>query len=184
MIDKIPMSEEHKRKISESHKGIPCSEMTKKKISATLTGYKCSEERKKNISKSLRGRIFTEEHKRRLSEAQKNIPMEKCSRWEGGLNTDINGYIQFKSPNGCRFSSMKNKRGYIKLHRLIMAEYLQRSLKDEEVVHHINGDITDNRIENLKLLENKSEHARLHHKLRIQEKGGMPMKHFNGRCYW
>ena len=47
-----PLSEEHKRKISEARKGI-----------------KFTEEHKKHISESRKGIIFSEEHRRHLSEA-------------------------------------------------------------------------------------------------------------------
>lgn len=46
-------------------------------------------------------------------------------------------------------------------HRKIMEEYLGRKLEKNEIVHHINGNKRDNRIENLQLMT-LSEHSRLH----------------------
>ena len=46
-------------------------------------------------------------------------------------------------------------------HRLIMERRIGRRLSSDELVHHINGDPRDNRIENLKIIS-RSEHARLH----------------------
>lgn len=37
-------------------------------------------------------------------------------------------------------------------HRVVMEEYLGRELDREEVVHHLNGDITDFSIENLDIM--------------------------------
>ena len=82
-----------------------------------------------------------------------------------GFTKDGRGYILFKVPEGCRFSSMANSQGRIRLSRLTMAEFLNRPLTKEEVTHHINGDITDNRIENLKLFKNNGKHITYHHKL-------------------
>ena len=81
------LSEETKRKISESKKGAPAwnkgkprSEEAKRKISSTLTGRKLSEEVKHNIAKGKRGKSRTphsEETKRKISETKKGKRMSE-----------------------------------------------------------------------------------------------------------
>lgn len=56
------------------------------------------------------------------------------------------------------------KTGYMSEHRLVMENHLGRLLTKNEVIHHINGVKTDNRIENLKLYKNHSTHLRECHR--------------------
>lgn len=79
-------------------------------------------------------------------------------KWNGGKNLrkDV-GYIEVYCPD----HPSAITRPYIYEHRLVMEKHIGRYLERDEVVHHINGIKTDNRIENLKLMTN-SEHVAFH----------------------
>lgn len=47
-----------------------------------------------------------------------------------------------------------------------MEDYIGRKLNKDEVVHHINEDKLDNRIENLQLMT-RGEHSKLHRELEL-----------------
>ena len=74
--------------------------------------------------------------------------------YKRGIAKDYYGYILIR---------VKNK--YIKRSRLTMEKYLKRPLKSKEIVHHIDGDVTNDNIKNLQLFPNTSAHLKLHHKL-------------------
>ena len=59
-----------------------------------------------------------------------------------------------------RYKMKKINGKQIYLHRWIMEQHLERKLTRNEMIHHINGDPHDNRIENLQLMT-QSEHMKL-----------------------
>jgi hypothetical protein len=86
---------------------------------------------------------------------------ELHNRWKGGRYVD-KGYVYIYIPD----HPHSNKGGYVYEHILVMEKHLGRFLVDEEEIHHINGDKTDNRIENLFLCKNHSEHLKQFHKIK------------------
>jgi len=67
------------------------------------------------------------------------------------------GYISLWMPN-----HPNSYNGYVLEHRYIMEQKLGRYLKSYEIVHHIDGNKQNNSLDNLELISNSSEHARLH----------------------
>lgn len=89
---------------------------------------------------------------------------ENSGNWKGEKTLASSGYYSIYMPDHPKAGAKKR----VYEHRLVMEHHLGRYLTDDEVVHHINGIKTDNRLENLLLLTN-SEHIALHAKLKKQK---------------
>ena len=106
----------------------------------------------------MKGRKLPKEWRENIGNAQRG---DKNYFWKGGHYIS-NGYLLIWQPHHPNADS----KGYVSEHRLVMEKKIDRFLKKEEVVHHINGIKIDNRIENLILFKNESEHQKHHWKLR------------------
>jgi hypothetical protein len=95
---------------------------------------------------------------------------EGHKNWKGPERTGKSGYILEYSPNhpSCLTSNLIRaqkangkyfrKKTHVQKHRLVMEQMLGRYLSSEEVVHHKNGNVQDNRPENLELFSTNAEH--------------------------
>jgi len=126
--------------------------------------------KKHNLPERKRFMIFSNEHKTKLknrtrsketrlkmSVSRKKRIREKSPNWKGGKRKHSGGYVRIQVQN----HPYADDKGYVLEHRLVMEKHLNKVLLPKEIVHHINGIKSDNRIENLQLHTNSS-HSKVH----------------------
>lgn len=139
------LSEETKRKISEHHHNV------------------------KGENNPMFGKHHTEETKIKIREKRLGKYIgEKSPTWKGGRFKNSSGYILIYSPHHPHAIN-----GYVREHRLVVEKKIGRYLENNELVHHKNKVKSDNREENLEIV-NKREHNRIHidHNGRKRDKKG------------
>lgn len=99
--------------------------------------------------------------KRTKSEQQSG---DRAPNWRGGRHFTSSGYIEIVCPSHPK----KNKRKCVYEHQLVAERMLGRYLNEDEVVHHIDLNKTNNSPDNLVVLTN-SDHVSVHGRIR----GGM-----------
>lgn len=75
----------------------------------------------------------------------------RTSNWKGGLSRMADGRWAINCRDGSRFY----------FYRAVMSAHLGRLLAPEELVHHIDGDRTNDVLDNLEITT-RQEHPRLH----------------------
>ena len=73
----------------------------------------------------------------------------------GVIKKKLHGYIYIKV--GLQF---------IPEHRLVVEEFLGRTLTKEEVIHHLDSNRINNELDNLMLFNTQKEHASFHRKIK------------------
>jgi len=80
---------------------------------------------------------------------------DRHPEWKGGVRRS-GGYVYIYRPR----HPNATKQNTVLLHRLVMEKHIGRYLERNEVVHHVDGDLSNNQIENLELFSKNSEHLR------------------------
>lgn len=124
----------------------------------TFSGHHHTEETRAKISAVHKGKVVSAETRKKISEVKTNGGI-------GHKKLRSDGYIAIYFPD----HPCSTKEGYIMEHILVMEARIGRHLKENECVHHINENKTDNRKENLLLMTN-SEHMAYHSKKRHETK--------------
>ena len=106
------LSDEHKKNLSESHKGKTLSDETKKKLSESHKGKTLSDEHKKNLSESHKGKTLSDETKKKLSESKKGIP--KSEEHKQKLSEAMKGKTHSEKSK-YKMSESKNSTGYFRV---------------------------------------------------------------------
>lgn len=102
------------------------------------------------------GKRRTEEQNKKQGERMKG---EKHPMWKGGKSFTWDSRILIYSPE----HPFVTKRGYVRRYRLVAEKCLGRYLTRQEVVHHINGVIDDDRPENLFVFPSFASHRKFHY---------------------
>lgn len=118
-----------------------------------------------NTGKHMLGRKLPKEWRENIGKAQRG---DKNYFWKGGHYIS-NGYVKIWQPT----HPMADKDGYVTEHRLLMEKEIGRYLTRKESVHHKNGIKDDNRIENLELFKNESEHQKHHWRIKKENSGSV-----------
>lgn len=123
----------------------------------------------KEIANNLNRPLLSIYDKARHSKLKRNIFGKNNSSWKGGKSYNYDGYIILNGKYDCPYSKIK---GRIQEHIYVWwKNHPDEPILLNEIIHHINRNRQDNRIENLCKMTNR-EHSTLCKKKKKKEFGG------------
>lgn len=114
----------------------------------------CGKQRRVRPSAKARGARFCSTACRSKAQTGPGNP-----KWRGGRFEDGHGRVMVYAPGDPHATMMGGTYAYE--YRLVAAAKIGRPLSKNEIVHHVNGDHTDNRPENLEVMT-QSQHLKEH----------------------
>jgi len=97
----------------------------------------------------------------------------RCGRWNGEKILSSGGYTKIRVGKN---HPLADPNGYAYEHIVVWVSAGNQRPSTKEVIHHLNGDKADNRIENLCMIT-RSEHNRIHNADKSRDTSGQ----FSGR---
>ena len=124
---------------------------------ANIFNVGCSTIKRRLIGANIFSRTNSEAHLNSLKVGRtKTLYNGHGPNWKGGRKKNPQGYVLVYLP-----SHPQAQGGYVKEHRLVMEQKLNRLLIASELVHHKNGVKDDNRPENLILVVREKHYGKI-----------------------
>jgi len=114
--------------------------------------------RKTFAERGIRPAPHTDEQRAASSERMKGAGCPKFNGYRAKTGSG-GAYVKVRPPDGYPYPQSLDGHGYIREHRMVMELSIGRPLDRLEVVHHINADTHDNRIENLRIFSTNGKHV-------------------------
>jgi hypothetical protein len=99
----------------------------------------------------------------------RNYCGENNPNWNGGKTIRPDGYVHVLVDG---YHHRKNDRGYVMEHIMVVESVIGKEFKHPNRIHHINGNRSDNRKENLVVCEDERYHQLLHTRTRALKESG------------
>lgn len=122
-----------------------------------MQGHPVSEETKRKISRHHKEAGIHPPVEHQFQPGISRGKREENSNWKGGVSW-VSGYRCIYLPEHPR----AHPNGYVYEHIIIAEATLGRPLRNNEVVHHSDGNKRNNAPENIRVLNSQSEHINLH----------------------